>query len=203
MSRCPFPVSSPQPGAEAEKGWNPPESSCRPGGSMGMGGCAYLIHLVRGGVFANSDGECGLVGHSYSQLHIWHAVVVLGCQQRRKALWWENQQIKARCSTLGSAYLIWVRQELLHDVTFSDDPYWAHCKEKRWCFYKAKSILFRLYNKLTQALSWPFSRYSSRPLRRASSCCSDIENGHFPGSLGNAKLSNSLFRFWCRITNSR
>lgn len=31
----------------------------------------------------------------------------------------------------------------------------------------------------------PFSRYSSRPLRRASSCCSDREKGHFPGSLGN------------------
>lgn len=41
----------------------------------------------------------------------------------------------------------------------------------------------------------PFSKYSSSPRLRASSCCSDREKGHFPGSLGNAKFANSLFRF--------
>lgn len=49
----------------------------------------------------------------------------------------------------------------------------------------------------------PFSRYSSSPRRRASSCCSDRENGHFPGSRGKVKLANSRFRFWCRMANSR
>lgn len=49
----------------------------------------------------------------------------------------------------------------------------------------------------------PFSRYSSRPLLRASSCCSDREKGHFPGRRGKVKLANSRFRFWCRMANSR
>lgn len=41
-----------------------------------------------------------------------------------------------------------------------------------------------------------FSRYSSRPLRLASNCCSESENGHFLGSFGKWKSENSRFKFW-------
>lgn len=32
--------------------------------------CVYLVDLVCGGVFANSDSERGFIGHGYSQLHV-------------------------------------------------------------------------------------------------------------------------------------
>lgn len=46
--------------------------------------CVYLVDLVCSRVFANSDGERGFVGHGYSQLHIRHAIIVLGHEKERQ-----------------------------------------------------------------------------------------------------------------------
>lgn len=69
--------------------------------------------------------------------------------------------------------------------------------------FRDEEDCFTFTTQLLNVFPSPFSKYSSRPLRRASSCCSERENGHFPGSLGNVKLTNSRLRFWCRMTNSR
>lgn len=45
--------------------------------------CLYLVDLIRGGVFSNSDSERGFVGHGYSQLHVGHAIIVLGRERER------------------------------------------------------------------------------------------------------------------------
>lgn len=48
----------------------------------------YLVDLVCSTVFANSDSECGFIGHGYSQLHIWHAVIVLAHDRERQTVEW-------------------------------------------------------------------------------------------------------------------
>lgn len=45
--------------------------------------CLYLVDLICGGVLSNSHSERGFVGHGYSQLHVWHAIIVLGREKER------------------------------------------------------------------------------------------------------------------------
>lgn len=49
----------------------------------------------------------------------------------------------------------------------------------------------------------PFSKYCSKPRRRASNCCGDNLNGHFDGKELNVKSGNSCFNCRCNISNSR
>lgn len=95
--------------------------------------CVYLVDLVCSRVFANSDGERGFVGHGYSQLHIWHAIVVLGREKERQtaqSVTGRGPQKEAIMYVFILSYLIWFRKELLHDVTFSNYPYRAHCRQE-------------------------------------------------------------------------
>lgn len=97
-----------------------------------------------------------------------------------------------------------VNAHFMEETLFSELHYFCQITNTTKYF----NTTFCLDNNFTSARHllvspWPFSKYSSRPLRRASSCCSDREKGHFPGSFGNVKLANSRFKFWCRITNSR
>lgn len=92
----------------------------------------YLIDLVCSWIFANSDSECGFIWHRYSQLHIRHTVIILGhskdSQKDRHSVVSHRRGTGKKTHLFLFFYLIWFRQELLHDVTFSNDSDRAHCR---------------------------------------------------------------------------
>lgn len=131
------------------------------------------------------------------------------------------RSVRHDTACVRASHLVRFRQELLHDVTLPDHSHGADCGEGHSVSTaQHTSIQHRNTQRTTRGcdpriqtptrgvgcytfIQLPFSRYSSRPRRLASSCCSDRLKGHFPGSLGKVKLPNSFLMFWCKMANSR
>lgn len=88
LSRCPSPASSPLPEEEDKterRGFKDCATGLEHQRTHLDGWRGYLVDLISGGVFPHSHGQRGFVGHGYPQLHIRHAVKVLG--HREEKVW--------------------------------------------------------------------------------------------------------------------
>lgn len=102
LSRCPSPASSPLP-EEEDKTERGGFKDCATGLEHQRthldGWRGYLVDLISGGVFPHSHGQRSFVGHGYPQLHIRHAVKVLGHREEKV---WSARLVadgRSRCDT--------------------------------------------------------------------------------------------------------
>lgn len=78
----------------------------------------YLVHLVCGRVFANSDSERGFIGHGYSQLHIRHAIIVLVHEKERQTVQWVTGRGLQKQTKIGFS--------ILPHLIQTETPAWCH-----------------------------------------------------------------------------
>lgn len=130
LSRCPSPASSLLP-EEEEKTGGEGFKDCVMGlehQQIYLDGWqrGYLVDLISSGVFPHSHGQRSFIGHRYPQLHIGHAVKVL--DHRGEKAWsgwstaenWSLYDDDLEAVHSLHVYLVWLGQELLHDVAFPD-----------------------------------------------------------------------------------
>ena len=120
---CPSPSSWPRP-VNREIRWNERVKMIKQKNKMwalvtDVRACVYLIYLVCSRVFANSDSERSFIGHGYSQLHVWHAVIVLSHEKESESRTGAKNTNKCVCIYVLSFFF-------LPHLIPTGTPAWCH-----------------------------------------------------------------------------